>query len=440
MPVAGRGAKIREKKGEWDNNEELQLLDLMSKFGQDWSSIRKVMDFRSFHGIKVKGRNLLGETAPKVTARRKKGCKEKKKIIVNPEFWSAEEHERLIKYHEKYGYDLLEISKQLGTYRPAAKIDRELLSRCQCADCSKRMAALRKTGLSLKTSWTKVKARELYCTLLDKMNVMEMSEEKKSSDSDDDVQEIFTEEAKKIRCGPRLDPEHEKTIEKFENHVKLVSGSATKMNYRELIDDSGIKDYEVVEFGKLLSEKTVGKDGLSYGESLSMFYKQSDLKKFIAVARKFGLMPVDTPSIRYMLRQKISTGDPRYNLGFLFPSRKQFYSQRPIGSVVFHRATCLVMDTDDNLRNQVDFPNMIGKHWFYPQPSAVGALFLFGNLLPRLMRDGEVWIHQRIVKPNGKVGIYLAHIKPYGMDACRFRYQEVTDKFPKIANLPPELF
>jgi len=216
-----------------------------------------------------------------------------------------------------------------------------------------------------------------------------------------------------------------------------------QFNWKALIDDSTVEDYEVNEFKKLLEEKTNksnGGDNLSYAQSLTMFYAKKDLKDFIKIARRFGMMPVDTPSIRYMLRQKIEMKDPRYNLAFLFPRTKQFHKNRAIGSVVFHRSTCLVLDTDENLRTQVDFPSMEGKHWFFPQPSAVGALYLFGNLLPRLMRDGEAWIHQRTVKPSGKVGIFLAHIKPCGMNACRFRYQEVTDKFPAITGLPPELF
>ncbi len=102
-----------ERKGEWSAQEELQLLQLMNKYGQDWSSIRKEMNYRSFHGIKVKGRNLLGETGAKVSSRKKKGKDVKKNC--NPEFWSLEEHNLLLELHTQV-HQFLNLPTVTGLY------------------------------------------------------------------------------------------------------------------------------------------------------------------------------------------------------------------------------------------------------------------------------------------------------------------------------------
>mmetsp|Transcript_6002 Transcript_6002/g.6895 ORF Transcript_6002/g.6895 Transcript_6002/m.6895 type:complete len:356 (-) Transcript_6002:201-1268(-) len=49
------------KRGEWEDEETELILDLMSDYGQNWSRIKEHINNRTYNGIKKKGRKLLGE-------------------------------------------------------------------------------------------------------------------------------------------------------------------------------------------------------------------------------------------------------------------------------------------------------------------------------------------------------------------------------------------
>lgn len=550
-----KGGKKNEKKngnirsGEWKVEEERELLTLMSQYGQGWSSIHKIMNKRNFHGIKIKGRSLLGETMP----RRKKGAK-KQKAKTAPEFWSNEEHKELLKLHKRHGYDLQQISEELTNLRPTAKIDRELLVICKCPKCVARATELSATGLSLQTSWSKAKARELLKELpppaLDDSNVVKIKPESntknippsevslscdntietlssysdqlgstssnsfsvetnaslESLDDGTGLDETFNNSSfssfsKKLEgLGPQ--PTCDESIISYSDDydttlIDDLSGNAleaydyaaanpgamlimdlekkrkyeptTEAKYRTekffttcqaafeaekflkdqkeqfqklLVENDIVSPDEISEFDRLLSERKccIGSIGcITYAQSLSMFYARADLKRFISVARLSGLMMFDTPSMRFMLNEKLNRNDPRYTMEFMFPP-PGFDSSKPTACVVYERSTCAVKDMTKELTS-IGFPAMRNSFWWNPQPSRVAAFHLFTNMLPRILSEGEAWVNQRIVQEDGKLAIFKAHIKPLpGGICCKFRYQNVTDHYPDIVQLSPELF
>lgn len=149
------------RKGRWSRKEELLLIELMIEYGQNWAAIQAKMPMRALHCVKAKGRLLLGERLSLI------GNKSVDGNVANNE-WSPKEIHELVTLHGLYGYDLKRISLLLGTGRSTAQIDRQLLSSCTCDQCRARSREIKVTTDvdSLKSSWTKVRAKAIKDNLL----------------------------------------------------------------------------------------------------------------------------------------------------------------------------------------------------------------------------------------------------------------------------------
>jgi len=147
------------RKGRWSRKEELQLIDLMVEYGQNWAAIQSKMPTRALHCVKAKGRLLLGERLSLLNM--------KSEETHNRE-WSQNEIYELVTLHGLYGYDLKRISLLLGTGRSIAQLDRQLLSFCNCKQCRTRATEMQVTSDvdSLKSSWTKVRAKAIKDNML----------------------------------------------------------------------------------------------------------------------------------------------------------------------------------------------------------------------------------------------------------------------------------
>lgn len=417
--TAAKNMKRKRRNGEWSIDDELKLLKLMSVYGQGWSSIAKILTSRNFHSIKMKGRNLLGETIPKISRKSKQsGAKQKPEA---PDYWSKNEHVELLTLHKKFGNDFAKITECLTNRRASAKMERELLLICKCASCAKLAAKLKATGLSMQTAWTKAKALSLYQELL---------ERKKDEDEPKSTELVIRKngikKTAKNKNLPVVQVKFEDRVEALQNTVKTMA----EVNENLFGDISTL----------IAESKIENREQLSFAENLVADRAQYDMNEFLKVARCNGLVELETPSARYTINMQLDTKDPRYDVDFLFPSTKYFEVFKPVGRVVFEIQTCKAVDTDRALANDVGFPSSLGKHWWNLQPSQAAALHLFGKLMPKLMTEGEAWVHHRIVKADGTVGIFLAHVQPFRAgNSCIFSFQEVSERYPEILELPPEL-
>eukprot|EP00511_Aplanochytrium_stocchinoi_P007386 CAMPEP_0204829210 /NCGR_PEP_ID=MMETSP1346-20131115/7283_1 /ASSEMBLY_ACC=CAM_ASM_000771 /TAXON_ID=215587 /ORGANISM="Aplanochytrium stocchinoi, Strain GSBS06" /LENGTH=406 /DNA_ID=CAMNT_0051958809 /DNA_START=58 /DNA_END=1275 /DNA_ORIENTATION=+ len=148
------------KKGIWSDMETLLLLDLVMKFGQEWSIIRSNLNrsspfLRSLQSVKSKGISLLGEE-------NRKRKKSNKHVVL----FSKEEFSRLKSLHRKYGSDFKRINEELKSFWSEARIERELLRKCRCKSCkTKAKGVLDANGNVIITLWSKEKAKRLKSEL-----------------------------------------------------------------------------------------------------------------------------------------------------------------------------------------------------------------------------------------------------------------------------------
>ena len=172
------------------------------------------------------------------------------------------------------------------------------------------------------------------------------------------------------------------------------------------------------------------------------YFTEHDLQTLSVHMRQEGI-EFYNPSICFILDSITPNDmDPRYSRNYLSPEPNAvaFDQFRPTGAYVVNLATRMFVDTDRG-SYQIARGDVRGKHSWLFVPSRVEALLRVYYIMPKLLKTGQAWSHVRMHRCDGTEGVFLCLYKLVnnGTDFL-VRFQDVSDRFQHVLELPPDLW
>ena len=172
------------------------------------------------------------------------------------------------------------------------------------------------------------------------------------------------------------------------------------------------------------------------------YFSEHDLQTLSVHMRQEGI-EFFNPSICFILDSITPNNtDPRYSRDYLSPESTAvaFDRMRPTGAYVVNLATRMFMDSDRGSL-QIARGNVRGKHSWVFVPSRVEALLRVYYIMPKLLKTGQAWSHVRMHRCDGTEGVFLCQYKLINNGAdFLVRFQDVSDRFQHVLELPPDLW
>lgn len=169
------------------------------------------------------------------------------------------------------------------------------------------------------------------------------------------------------------------------------------------------------------------------------FMNKDHLQGIVQTGQRQGC-ELFNPSVLYMLQISRDPNDPRFQIEYLCPEDCSFDMTRPIGTNLVSLKSFTHVDTDA-ISREIMQGDMRGVHGWTVRASRVEAYLTVRYGYPRLLRDGQVWMHRRVYQFGGGVIVLRVHMQLLpDKDHVILRFQDVSHMMQHILSRPNELF
>lgn len=166
--------------------------------------------------------------------------------------------------------------------------------------------------------------------------------------------------------------------------------------------------------------------------SLMNKYSFDDLSNLIYYLERVNV-DILSPSIQYYLKYTDPFDCLNLPLMYIFPPLDQvaFVDHRSIGKVLLNLKTWMITEEDDNSKGVLR-RSIKGANITQVVESPVDWLILFPKLLFLLETSDFGWVRLKLLKGDGRIGIFTMRVKLRGDDFAIFLFQDHSDFFPQF--------
>lgn len=232
-----------------------------------------------------------------------------------------------------------------------------------------------------------------------------------------------------------------------QHYASLASSSAIETSsstgVKRKRDDSNEMDIKAEEVEAALRRTATGGPSLGYElyQSINQYMGFQTLRNICRNGVRNGFEMV-TPSLVLMFRasnvSELVGRDPRFADDFLFPKPEDqnFRSDRPVGTLIRSMTTYQVTYSCPYHKELFGY-DVLDKFFFATCYSRFLAYYMSVKGLPLYYRTGELWMRSMEYKADGSVVITKVKYNPLpgGFNICK--YQDVSDKYKHLLDLPP---